>query len=365
MHPLPRSLEPASGESLVSYLLRLGHRLSLRPLQLIRAAGWTDRVQATHIPGSLLLNLTGPEAQGFARLTRQTAEEVSALTLKQWRDRYPPIALSVPGPGPKRPDPWLFVGSPRYCPTCLAGDCTPAQQLHGGPWRKLWHLPIVFSCVEHQTYLEASCPHCGQPRAISGRLIERANDHTLHPAQCRWTIDSPTQKRKSRACGGRLDQRVATDPCHRPHPTQGILRFQQSLLARLEPLTPASDASEYFTDLRLATALIGTTWPAGKHLLDTALAGHVTAYVHSTSGNSSTSNRLQDHRLRDVLPRDSIACAGLLRAAHSLLKADDLSEHLSQLVHTLESGRHARPGYASTPAMKTRARGDSETRPNH
>lgn len=59
MHPLPRTLEPASGESLVSYLLRLGHRLSLPPLQLIRAAGWTDRVQATHIPGSLLLNLTG------------------------------------------------------------------------------------------------------------------------------------------------------------------------------------------------------------------------------------------------------------------------------------------------------------------
>ena len=152
MRPLPRSLEPASGESLVSYLLRLGHRLSLPPLQLIRAAGWTDRVQATHIPGSLLLNLTGPEAQGFARLTRQTVEEVSALTLKQWRDRYPPIAWSsVPGPGPKRPDPWLFVGSPRYCPSCLAGDGTPAQQLHGSPWHKLWHLPFVFSCLEHQT----------------------------------------------------------------------------------------------------------------------------------------------------------------------------------------------------------------------
>lgn len=334
MHTLPRSLEPASGESLVSYLLRLGHRLSLPPLQLIRAAGWTDRVQATHIPGSLLLNLTGPEAQGFARLTRQTAEEVSALTLTQWRDRYPPIAWSsVPGPGPKRPDPWLFVGSPRYCPTCLAGDCTPAQQLHGGPWRKLWHLPFVFSCVEHQTYLEASCPRCGQPRAISGRLIERANDHTLHPAQCRWTIGTPTQKRKSRACGGRLDQRVATDPYRRPHPTPDILRFQQSLLARLEPLTPASDASEYFTDLRLATALIATTWPEGQHLLDTTLAGHVAAYVHSASGNSSTSNGLQ-HRLRDVPPRNPIACAGLLRAAHSLLEADDLSEHLSQLVHT-------------------------------
>lgn len=196
------------------------------------------------------------------------------------------------------------------------------------------------------------------------RLIERANDHTLHPAQCRWTIGTPTRKRKSRACGGRLDQRVATDPYRRPHPTSDILRFQQSLLARLEPLTPASDASEYFTDLRLATALIATTWPVGQHLLDTTFTGHVAAYVHSASGNSSTSNDLQHSRLRDVPPRDPIACAGLRRAAHALLEADDLSEHLSHIVHTPGNGRHVRPGYASTPDMKTRAHRDSETQPN-
>ena len=92
MHPLPRSLEPASGESLVSYLLRLGHRLNLPPLQLIRAAGWADRVQATHIPGSLLVNLTGPEAQGFARLTRQTAEEVSTFLEGLFEDANPGLS---------------------------------------------------------------------------------------------------------------------------------------------------------------------------------------------------------------------------------------------------------------------------------
>ncbi|MCX4850397.1 TniQ family protein [Streptomyces sp. NBC_00893] len=96
MHPLPRSLEPVSGESLVSYLLRLGHRLGLSPLHLICAAGWTGH---HYVPGSLLLDLSGPQAEAFARLTRQTADEVSALTLAQWRDRYPPITRSMPGPG--------------------------------------------------------------------------------------------------------------------------------------------------------------------------------------------------------------------------------------------------------------------------
>ncbi|WP_331750120.1 TniQ family protein (plasmid) [Streptomyces sp. NBC_01707] len=333
MHPLPRSLEPMSGESLVSYLLRLGHRLSLPPLHLIRAAGWTERVYAHHLPGGLLLDLTGPQAEAFARLTRQTAEEVSALTLTQWRDRYPPIARSMPGSGHKRPDAWLFVGSPRFCPSCLAGDGTPAQQLHGGPWQKLWHLPVAFACVEHQTYLESDCPYCGQPHATSGRLIERANDHTLHPAQCRWTIDTQTQER-TRACGGRLDQRAAPPPGGRPQPTADILRFQESLLARLKSPILATDAAEYFTDLRLATALISSTWPQGEHLLNTALAEHVTTHLHSDSERSDTSNgRLQYSRLRDAPPRDPVACAGLLHAAHSMLEAGDLSECLSRFIH--------------------------------
>ncbi|MFF7793472.1 TniQ family protein [Streptomyces sp. NPDC007991] len=86
-----------------------------------------------------------------------------------------------------RPDAWLYVGSPRFCPSCLAGDGTRAQQLHGGPWLKLWHLPIVFACTKHRIYLEADCPHCGQPHDTLGPLVQRANDHTLHPAQCRWT----------------------------------------------------------------------------------------------------------------------------------------------------------------------------------
>ncbi|WP_326813151.1 TniQ family protein [Streptomyces scopuliridis] len=89
-----------SGESLVSYLLRLGHRLGLSPLHLIRAADWIKQgSNPNHFPGSLLLDLPKPQAEAFAWLTGQTAREVSALTLAQWRDRYPPIARPCPDQG--------------------------------------------------------------------------------------------------------------------------------------------------------------------------------------------------------------------------------------------------------------------------
>ncbi|MEU5547583.1 TniQ family protein [Streptomyces sioyaensis] len=326
--PLPRSLAPLSGESLVSHLLRLGHRLGLSPLDLIRAAGWNDHAYSQRVPGSALLDLSKPQAEAFARLTRQTAGEVSALTLAQWRDRYPPIAQSIPGPGGvMRPGPWLFIGSPRFCPSCLAGDGTPIQRLHGGPWNKLWHLPIVFACIEHQTYLEADCPHCGQH--TSWRLIQRPNDHTLHPAQCRWTIDAQAQKRKSHACGGRLDQRLAPPADDQQHPTAGVLRFQQSLLARLTPPAPATATSEYYTNLRLAAALISTTWPQGWHLFDTSAAERVDSYCRKLHGDG---DRSRYQRVRDIPPRDPVTCGNLLMAADRLLARDDLPDLLADFV---------------------------------
>lgn len=328
VNPLPRSLTPLSGESLISYLLRLGHRLGLSPLDLIRAAGWNDHAYSQRVPGSALVDISRPQAEAFARLTRQTAGEVSALTLAQWRDRYPPIAQSIPGPGGvMRPDPWLFIGSPRFCPSCLAGDGTPVQQLHGGPRNKLWHLPVVFACVEHQAYLEADCPHCGQH--TSWRLIQRPNDHTLHPAQCRWTIDAQAEKRKSNACGGRLDQRLASPADDRLHPTAGILPFQQSLLARLTPSAPATAASEYFTDLRLTAALISTTWPQGWHLFDTDAAERVDSYCRKLHGDG---DRSRYQRVRDIPPRDPVTCGTLLMAADRLLSRDDLSDLLADFV---------------------------------
>ncbi|MFE7749697.1 TniQ family protein [Streptomyces sp. NPDC057428] len=328
MHPLPRSLDPMAGESLVSYLLRLGHRLDLSPLHLMRATGLVNHPKKNHVSGSMLLDLSASQTQAFAHLTNQTAGEVSALTLTQWRDRYPPITRSITNRG-QMIDAWLYFSSPRFCPSCLAGDGTPAQRLHGGPWHKLWHLPVVFACVKHQTYLEPNCPHCGQPHDRPKHLIQRVNDHTLHPAQCRWTIDTPTPKRKSYACAGRLDHRAAFARTSRPQPTVDILRFQQSLLSRLAPSTPAKVASEYFADLRLTAALISTTWPQGSHLFDADTAEQIGSYSQNLHGGEG--GRPSRQWVRDTPPRDPVTCGALLMAADRLLSRNDLPDLMSDL----------------------------------
>jgi TniQ len=66
------SLEPIAGESLVSYLLRLAHRLSLPPLHLARMAGLASGPRHSHIARKLLLDIAPPQAEAFARLARLT-----------------------------------------------------------------------------------------------------------------------------------------------------------------------------------------------------------------------------------------------------------------------------------------------------
>ncbi|MFE7039286.1 TniQ family protein [Streptomyces atratus] len=101
---------------------------------------------------------------------------------------------------------------PRYCPQRLAGDGSPVQQQYGGPWKKLWHLPIVFACPEHHLFLQDSCPRNHQPGRTISQLITQPADGTLHPAQRRrpHADQSAGRGRKGPSCGARLDQ-IATE----------------------------------------------------------------------------------------------------------------------------------------------------------
>lgn len=159
---------------------------------------------------------------------------------------------------------------------------------------------------------------------------QRANDHTLHQAQCRWTVAAQTPRRKSFACAGRLDDRTA--PARdRPQPTADILRFQRSLRDRLKSPTRTSDASEYFTDLRLATALISTTWPHSRDLLGAKAAERIdlnSQKPHDESGGWRNQQAL------DTPPRDPVVCGALLMAADRLLSRDDLPDLLSEITRT-------------------------------
>jgi hypothetical protein len=344
MRPLPMSLEPITEESLVSYLLRLAYRLSVPPLHLARMAGLAGGPHHSHLDRKLLLDIAPPQAESFARLARLTTAEVTALTLSSWQDRYPPIARSMPGRGHSSwSDSWLFITSPRFCPSCLAGDRTAAWRLHGGPWRKIWHLPVVFACLEHQEFLLDACPHCRQ--SSPGPLIHRMNDNTLHPAQCRRPLAGlPAPVRRTPACGGRLDTPAAAQCDVTTRPAAALLDFQQSLLAQLTPSAPAREAREYFTDLRLIAALISTSWPHGRHLADAGSAEKIAAHIQDQRHQAAGVPR--HRRIIDPLPRDPATCAALLAAARLLLDEDDLEDVLPQFARAASSTRPSRTPWA-------------------
>ena len=183
--PLPRSLDPLQDESLQGFLLRLSCRLRIAPLRLARLTGCA----AASSPAISRQSMIGLGAETFAHATRLTTSEADALTLVPWAARYPPIggALSRSSPGRSAiRESWLFSPGIRYCPSCLRGDGSPVQEQYGGPWRKYWLLPVAFACPQHRMLLMDDCPHEHSPAEQGNwKLIRRAADSALHPAQCR------------------------------------------------------------------------------------------------------------------------------------------------------------------------------------
>ncbi|WP_424860226.1 TniQ family protein [Streptomyces sp. MMS24-I29] len=327
--PLSRSLEPLPGESLGGYLLRLAHRLHLSPIQLARRIGIVTPT-TTRLGRRLLLDL---ENDGFARMTRLSSGEALSLTLVPWADRYPPITRALRRSVSGSREDWLFNDFPRYCPQCLAGDGSPHQQEHGGPWKKLWHLPIVFVCPGHRAFLRHGCP---QPHPLAHTitdLISQTADSTLHPAQCRLpAVDQPrSQGRTGPSCGVLLDQLERGDE---PRPDPTTLSTQQRILEFLGPGHSAEDAVAYFTDLRVLAALLCASWPLGHELVPPGSREAVDAHVH-TLGAGQRPNL-------DQPPRDSIATAGILTAATSLREVPNLRELLDQHTQAVRNSRPSR-----------------------
>ncbi len=329
--PLARSLDPLAGESAGGYLLRLACRLHLAPIGLARLTGCTKHPTTTRLGRSLLLDL---DIQGFAHATRLGNDEAAALTLIPWANRYPPLArsLAAAAPRPSRED-WLFNDLPRYCPQCLAGDRSPVQQHYGGPWKTIWHLPIVFACPDHQVFLQHGCPQGHPLGRAAAQLITRATDSTLHPAQCRHPDpDQPASRgRKGRSCGARLDQPEGPG---RPRPDTSMLKTQRRLLDLLEPGHPAEEAASRFTDLRVVTALLCTTWPSGRDMIDPDTRGTVDEHVRALGAGS--------RQAFGRPPREPAATAALLTAASALLDAPDLGEVLAQHTRATREGRPSR-----------------------
>ena len=337
--PLTRSLEPLAGESLAGYLLRLSSRLRISPLQLARLTGCasdSSAVSSRH----LLLTL---DVQRFARATRLSVSEASSLTFARWADRYPPITRSRTGEGPPLIlDDWLLATSPRYCPDCLAGDGSPVQRQHGGPWKMTWHLPIAFACPQHHRFLREGCPRPHPASPGAPRLIAFPAASALHPAQCRMPLQPGRAAGNRPSCGTRLDQPGDLD---QPggndlrRPSADTLNTQQGLLALLSPQHPAEDAARAFTDLRMITALLCLSWPLGQDLMDPGLTAAVSRHVRRLSTFGS-------RRALDKQPGGVIAAAGLLTAAAAILDSPDLAGTVARHAQACKPGKPSNSSWA-------------------
>lgn len=315
--PLGRSLDPLPEESVIGYLLRLSFRLRISPLHLAKITGCV-RPQDSAIGRRTLFDA---DTRQLARTARLAQAEADSLTATAWTDRYAPIRRSRIEPGTRLIlDGWLASTSIRYCPQCLAGDGSPAQQEYGGPWKKAWHLPVTFACTSHQRFLRENCQeeHGSKPPVS---LIPFPGLSGIHPLQCRLPPQNGPASRDGRSCGMRLDQDAGDEL---PRPAPGVLELQDRILGLLDPQNPAPDAARAFTDLRLLSALVCLTWPLSENLMDTALASAVSEYRRS-----SPSRRYQTC---DRQPRGILATAGILTAAWSIRHTADLEGALARFI---------------------------------
>jgi hypothetical protein len=341
IQPLSRSLAPLTDESMAGFVLRLSHRLRMIPSRLAVLTGLVDDAEIRRggrIPGHRLLTLDPTAAAAFATATCLTPDEVAGLCLDRFADRYPPLNLDtcwyrgsfIVTPVTRRG--WVLLGCTRYCPQCLGGDGSPIQHRHGGAWRQQWRLQVVFACTTHRRILQHLCPQCGGLAGATQqhgnvRLVSRAGDASLHPAQCRNQSDGGYLRDSTPVCGARL---TATT-CGETANTE-LLELQDRILQRLQPDGPiqAADAAQYFSLLSLVHTLVVLTWPMARDLTKPAgLAGAVDDYVaqlrHQIEQMKAAANVPAGvNALMTKLPVEPKPCAGLLLAADTIVNWKDL-----------------------------------------
>lgn len=353
--PLGRSLAPLADESLRGFVLRLSYRLGLPPARIAELTGLIAAGHSTaHASVSLLTEIPADAKLTFARMTRLTVEQVDHLCLAALHQRYP---LTSEARETHRPDMRLLTNRTiilphtRFCPDCLAGDGTPIQDAFGGTWRRVWHLPVVFACPEHQRLLEHQCPHCEQlvhchRPGTPALLLPAMRARPLHPAQCRAPIDSARGLSFPKCCGARLDLHT---PAARPVSPE-LITLQEKILGLLLPNGAAQTTSaglpttpdRYFTDLQALTLLICSTWPAARGFSPTETAAraidqHIDS-LHTRAAERQSRMPARPARITfDAPPPDAAASAGLAHIADRVLVSggpDTVREHLRDLLPT-------------------------------
>ncbi|MFF8847351.1 TniQ family protein [Streptomyces sp. NPDC015127] len=328
VRPLPRGLAPLNGESLPGLILRLAYRLERSPARIASLCGLNH--PQNRIPAEYLIALPPDRIPDFATATRLHENEVHALTLSSLWATYPPLqAARIDGNRntTAASKMWAANLSSRYCPECLAGDGSPAQNAYGGPWKLGWHLPVTFACTVHRRLLAQSCPRCGgMPNRPSnterqGLIMQRAVSG-LHPAQCRHPA-VPTTSTHPSPCGARLDEALPSATL--TNTALSLLlalqsRIDQRLLLNHRPDDTARPASDrhFFPDLIVAAQLVRLSWPDSASFMPPlkALIDTVDRHVANSVQRTTTGRR---PNTTWAAPQDPAECGALLLTASLLL----------------------------------------------
>lgn len=357
--PLPRSLLPLPDESLTGYLLRLSHRLDESPLRLAGRTGLIAQLDYSRYSGPVrqpsMIELPEDLAHAFAAAVRLTPATVGDLTLMPFQQTYPPVAgeihrrRSKPRAGPLTA--WISLRSTKFCPHCLAGDGSTIQQRHGGPWKRQWHLPVVFACLEHDTFLHDTCPHCRRP-IHSGRytnpylqMVPAAAAAGLHPAQCR------TRTGSDQYCQGRLDQHAAFHHQQLPPLTPQTAALQRRLLDLIHPDATGPENFQHFADLLVLTTLVTQARPRRPDLpappeLTPALDAHVERQESQITTRPAREGFSSKSLSWAAEPQDAPATAAILTIAEHCRDSSNrtLRDTLGSLLEHSADRRHPRWG---------------------
>ncbi|MFD4243681.1 TniQ family protein [Streptomyces sp. NPDC058525] len=349
--PLPRSLDPASGELLAGYLLRLAHRIGIPPLDLAHRCGLTA---GTTFPTRHIIRVDDTRAQQTATVCRLGLPEVHALTLATQAPSYPPLHLVYLGRHQSHidmaNDGWVFTSFSRYCPDCLADT---ADLPGGSVWQGSWRLPHTFVCTRHHRLLDWRCPACQAPAFSNGyradgrwrptQLIPSPHSH-LHPAQCRYRPGTG----RDPACAHRLDHPSATGE----GPTEAMVHAQHRLAAAArsgagqdaESLGRPTSPQRFLNDIRATTLAICSTWPATAEVFTGA--GHLDAVAaHAETLNRAPAERAGPQgdgwlaRSVDHPPGDPLRAAALMALVVQILDDPGGQKVLAHVLSRLPSSR--------------------------
>jgi hypothetical protein len=313
-----------------------------------------SRQGAHSIPSRLLLQLDTSQLRSFAKATRLSEEAVDELTLRPLSNHYPPLAEALPLLDRKTAlPPWLRFETTRYCPNCLAGDGSTIQNRHGGPWKRQWHLPIFFACLDHNVFLRDICPACQQQPLQrtpgTNSAIPTHGLSSLHPAQCRRTVALATKQ----PCGARLDRPAHHAGQNLPPLPPDIATIQQELHDLLKG-TALVDAQTFFADLNLVATVISAAWPhrpgvsAPTELLDFFNSHHAAQQELIESREPQVKGPPRLDTSWRITPQSASATAALLTMARHCLRlpAGHLREQLTELLGHAPSWSHPRWGGA-------------------